>query len=189
MEDRPLTSSPAWDERFPRISLVTPSFNHGGYLERAIQSVVNQRYPNLEYVVIDDGSTDDSLSIIQRHQRDLTHWERQPNYGFGHALNKGFSLTTGEIMGWLNADDVLMPNALAIVGQIFRDYPHINWITSGSINITHDDKLFVIQPSRKWFCRWTQLFLHAPPTSALHLLAQAPVGGGRGLRHREQPLS
>jgi glycosyltransferase involved in cell wall biosynthesis len=142
---------------------VTPSFNQGTYLERTIQSVLNQRYPNLEYLVIDGGSSDGSQEIIQRYAHELAFWESQPDHGVGHALNKGFTRTTGEIMGWLNADDVLLPNALWSVGQIFSDYPTIAWVTSGSINVSRDDRLFTIQTSRKWFSRWTQIFRYSPP--------------------------
>ncbi len=147
----------------PRISLVTPSLNQGRYLERALCSVLDQGYPDLEYLVIDGGSSDDSPAILARYRSGIAHAESAPDRGIGHALNKGFARSTGEIMGWLNADDVLMPGALAIVGQIFADHPEIDWLTSGSVNITDDDRLFIVQNSRKTFSKWTQLFLHSPP--------------------------
>ena len=147
----------------PRITMVTPSLNQGAYLERAMQSVLSQRYPNLEYLVMDGGSTDQSLAIIGRHAHELAHWEHQPDRGVGHALNKGFARATGEIFGWLNADDVLLPGALHIVGQIFSDYPAILWLTSGSLNLSADDRFFVMQTSRKWFSPWTQLFRRSLP--------------------------
>lgn len=147
----------------PRISIVTPSFNQGPYLERAIQSVVEQSYPNLEYLIVDGGSTDDSVPVIKRYEKSLTFWESEKDRGVGHALNKGFARSTGEIMGWLNADDVYLPNVFHIVSQIFTDYPAIQWLTSGSINISGDDRLFVIQTSRKWFSRWTQWFNRSLP--------------------------
>jgi glycosyltransferase involved in cell wall biosynthesis len=112
---------------------------------------------------MDGGSTDGSRELIQRHASSLAYWESAPDRGIGHALNKGFARSTGEIMGWLNADDVLMPGSLAIIGQIFADYPQIDWLTSGSVNITDDDRLFIVQNSRKHLSQWTQLFLHSPP--------------------------
>lgn len=147
----------------PRITVVTPSFNQGAFLERTIQSVLGQRYPNLEYIIIDGGSTDQSVEIIKRYAAQLSHWESEPDHGPAHALTKGFARSTGHIMAWLNADDVYLSNALHIVGQVFRDYPKISWLTSGSICISAADQLFVIQTSRKILSRWTQLFLCSPP--------------------------
>ena len=148
---------------WPRISLVTPSFNQGTFLERTIQSVLSQRYPNLEYLIMDGGSSDESVAIITRYAEQLAHWESQPDKGQSHAINKGFARSTGDIMAWLNADDILLPNALHAVGQIFRDFPHIQWLTSGSINLDADDRLFFLQPPQRYYARWTQFFNHAPP--------------------------
>ncbi len=148
----------------PRISIVTPSLNQADWLERALCSILAQKYPNLEYVVIDGGSTDGSLELIQRYAGSLNRWELQQGQGFARGLNQGFSKTTGEIMGWLNADDVYLPHALEIVGQIFGDYPQIEWLPSHTVNITADDQLFALQPARKTFAWWAQVAHCSPPT-------------------------
>ena len=114
----------------PSISIVTPSFNQGDYLEAAMRSVLDQDYPRLEYVVVDGGSTDASVEIIQRHASRLTSWVAEADGGQYDALNKGFAGTTGEIMGWINSDDVYLPGAFSLVGEIFAAFPQIEWLTS-----------------------------------------------------------
>jgi glycosyltransferase involved in cell wall biosynthesis len=115
----------------PRISIVTPSFNQGEFLEKAILSVLDQEYPNLEYIVIDGGSTDSSLRIIQSYASRLHYWVSEPDRGQSHALNKGFAQATGEIFGWLNADDFLLPGALARVARRAASFPDaVAWVGS-----------------------------------------------------------
>ena len=99
--------------KWPRISIVTPSRNQGKYLEETIRSVLLQGYPNLEYIVIDGGSTDDSVGTIKRYEPWLAHWESRPDRGQAHAINDGFALSTGSILGWINSDDALYPGTLS----------------------------------------------------------------------------
>ena len=115
-------------ESQPRISVVTPSFNQGEFLEATLRSVITQGYPELEYVVIDGGSTDDSVSIIKRHEADLAYWVSEPDEGHAHALNKGFAKTTGEIMCWINSSDMYYPWTLQTVAEIFSHLPQVDWI-------------------------------------------------------------
>ncbi|MEJ8568214.1 glycosyltransferase family 2 protein [Elongatibacter sediminis] len=100
-------SDSGWKERsdWPKISIVTPSFNQSRWLEKTIRSVLLQGYPNLEYIVIDGGSSDDSVDIIRKYDSWITHWVSEADRGQSHAINKGFAMATGEIFAWLNSDD------------------------------------------------------------------------------------
>jgi glycosyltransferase involved in cell wall biosynthesis len=102
---------------WPRISVVTPSFNQGKFLEQTIRSVLLQGYPNLEYIVIDGGSTDDSVAIIKKYEGHLAYWVSEPDRGQSHAINKGFARASGEIMCWLNSDDFYLTSTLRTVAE------------------------------------------------------------------------
>lgn len=114
------------------VSIVTPSYNQAAFLDDAIQSVLSQqdRQLELEYVVIDGGSTDGSVDIIRRYQNRLTYWASEPDKGQYDAINKGFARTSGDVMGWLNSDDKLTPWSLSAVRDIFAAYPEVEWIST-----------------------------------------------------------
>lgn len=112
----------------PKISIVTPSFNQGHFLEETICSVLQQDYKNLEYVVIDGGSDDGSVDIIKKYKSCLHYWVSEKDEGHGHALNKGFSRTSGEIMAWINSDDMYTPWSFKVVSEIFSNFPQVMWI-------------------------------------------------------------
>lgn len=116
--------------QWPKISLVTPSFRHARFLATTIESVLSQNYPNLEYVIVDGGSDDGTLDIIRRHEPHLHWWCSEPDGGHYDAVNKGFQHTTGEIMAWINSDDILLPWTLHAVGSIFAALPEVAWISS-----------------------------------------------------------
>ena len=115
--------------QLPIISIVTPSYNQGSYLEETILSVLEQGYPALEFFIFDGGSTDGSLDIIQKHQDQLTFWESKPDRGQSHAINKGFRMASGEIVAWLNSDDLLAPGALKVVAQAWQKNPRLGLIS------------------------------------------------------------
>lgn len=110
-------------DSWPKISLVMPNFNQGRYLEEAIRSVLLQAYPNLEFFVIDGGSTDDSVAILRKYTPWLSGWVSERDRGQSHAINKGFACCTGEIFNWLCGDDLLQPGALFQVAQAFTEEP------------------------------------------------------------------
>ena len=108
----------------PRISIVTPSYNQGQFIEQTILSVLNQNYPNLEYIVIDGGSTDDTVSILKKYSDKLTYWVSEKDSGQSHAINKGIKYCTGDVFNWLNSDDFLQPGALHHIGLEYSKQPY-----------------------------------------------------------------
>jgi glycosyltransferase involved in cell wall biosynthesis len=115
--------------QWPKITLVTPVFNSARYLEATLRSVLSQEYPSLEYIVVDGVSTDGSLDIIRQYQSQLQSWISEPDRGMYDAINKGFVRSSGDLMGWISATDMLHPESLFVVGDVFRSFPEVEWIT------------------------------------------------------------
>jgi len=115
----------------PRISIVTPSYNQGKFLEETIRSVIEQNYPNLELIVIDGGSTDDSVEVIERYEEHLTYWVSEKDNGQAHAIQKGLERATGDIFAWQNSDDRYLPGTLAYVTTIFQGNPQVDILFGG----------------------------------------------------------
>jgi glycosyltransferase involved in cell wall biosynthesis len=106
---------------YPTISIVTASYNQGQFIEETIRSVVDQGYPNLEYIIIDGGSTDQSVEVIKKYAGQLKYWTSERDNGQGHAINKGLQHCSGEIFNWLNSDDYLEPGALLKIANAFEN--------------------------------------------------------------------
>lgn len=123
----------------PKISLVTPSFNQGHYIEKTIQSVLNQNYPNLEYFIQDGNSSDNTVDVIKNYEAKLTGWKSEKDNGQSQAINLGFAQTSGEIMGWLNSDDLLLPGALAAVANYFNQHPDVDVVYGNRLLIDKND--------------------------------------------------
>lgn len=129
---------------YPKISIVTPSFNQVQFLEKTILSVLNQNYPNLEYIIIDGGSTDGSVEIIKKYEKHLTFWVSEKDKGQSDAINKGFAKAKGEIFAYLNSDDLLEINALERVSEIFRTSVNADLIYANSKIINENDKIITL---------------------------------------------
>jgi glycosyltransferase involved in cell wall biosynthesis len=148
---------------FPKISIITPVLNRVQFLEDTILSIISQGYPNLEYIIIDGGSTDGSLGIIKKYEKSIAYWVSEPDLGMYHAIRKGFDRSTGEIMAWLNSDDINKPGSLNMIASIFND-TEVEWITGmGSLynkegNCVKTNNLMKWSKSRVWLndYRWIQ---------------------------------
>ena len=105
----------------PKITVVTPSYNQAQFLEQTILSVIGQGYPNLEYIIMDGGSKDGSVEIIKKYENNITYWQSKKDNGQGAAINEGFSRSTGDILCWINSDDLYMPGTLLKIGRMFKE--------------------------------------------------------------------
>jgi glycosyltransferase involved in cell wall biosynthesis len=128
-------------DRNPLVSIVTPSYNQADFLGRTIQSVLNQSYPNLEYIVVDGNSTDGSQEIIQSYEADLAVWISEPDQGQSEAINKGLKLARGEIMAWLNSDDLYYPWAVEEAVQSLKEHPKIGMVYGDTDLIDESDQV------------------------------------------------
>ena len=173
------------DGEWPCISIVTPSFNQGRFIDDTIRSVLDQGYPNLEYMIIDGNSTDDSAAIIRSYGDRLKHWVSEPDRGQSHAINKGLLHCTGEIFNWLNADDVLLPGALHAVARAWRETPgHV--IAGVEVDVYPDGREVEIVSrnlSLRNFIHWREQLRNGmqwgQPVTFLPLKAVRAAGGVR----------
>ena len=120
---------------WPKISVITPSYNQADFLEATLRSVICQGYPNLEYIVLDGGSTDGSPAIIKKYEANLKYWHSKKDLGQADALSTGFAMATGEIQCWVNSDDILLPGALFHVAKLFIKNKRIGFVYGNRIVI------------------------------------------------------
>lgn len=140
---------------YPKISIITPNFNYGHFLEETILSVISQGYPNLEYIIVDGGSTDNSIEIIKKYATHLTYWVSEPDAGVYDAINKGFKKATGDIMGYLNSDDLYLPWCLHTVADVFSTLPRVLWLSTlqpGYIDYRSESRWFGSLPGFSQQC-------------------------------------
>jgi len=133
---------------WPRISIVTPSLGQGKFIEETIRSVLLQGYPNLEYIIIDGGSTDESVNIIKKYEKWLAYWISEPDKGQANAINKGVSRATGDIIAWLNSDDLYEIESLKKVGTLFASRSDVDIIYGDGIVIDENGAFLEIGESR-----------------------------------------
>jgi glycosyltransferase involved in cell wall biosynthesis len=149
---------------WPKISIITPSYNQGHFIEATIQSVLSQGYPALEYLVVDGGSSDGTLDILRKYSGQL-HWISEADSGQAEAINKGLRLATGEILAYLNSDDLYLPGALQRVARFFMDHPQAAWVSGRCITVDTE-----LQETRRLITRYKNLWLRTHSYPALLVL-------------------
>ncbi len=165
---------------WPRISIVTPSYNQAEFLEETLRSVLLQAYPALEFIVIDGNSSDGSQELIEKYAPWLDYWVSEPDRGQSHAINKGFQRATGELLAWLNSDDIYLPNALATIAQAAAKYPQADLIYGDCDAIDRNGAfLFKCEQVKEYDQRWLleQGNIIAQPSAFFRRQAFLTVGG------------
>lgn len=168
--------------KWPRITIITPSFNQGEFIEETIKSILNQNYPNLEYFVVDGGSTDNTLDIIRKYEDKIDWWVSEPDRGQSHAINKGLARATGEIINFINSDDVLFPGALRRVAQCYLKYcGKVGLIVGANARISPEGKILRISspPSRLALAPRSSIIPIGQPSTFFTRTAVKITGGFR----------
>ncbi len=134
---------------YPKITIITPVFNQVKYIERAIRSVIDQNYPNLEYIIVDGGSTDGTMEIVKKYSDSISKIISESDKGIYYALEKGFQCSTGEIMAWINSDDMYHKKSLFTVAEIFEKFSEVEFLMGQKTTYDENDRCFV-KPLRNW---------------------------------------
>jgi glycosyltransferase involved in cell wall biosynthesis len=154
-------------EHIPLVSVVTPSYNQVAYLEETIQSVLSQGYPNLEYIIVDGGSTDGSVEIISRYAGRLSWWVSEPDQGQTDAINKGFARARGEILAWLNSDDTYLPQAISQAAEYLVNHPEAGMVYGDANLVDQRGKLIGKFPAQQTnYKRLRRGYVHIPQQAA-----------------------
>lgn len=157
-------------DKNPTVSIITPSYNQAAYLERTILSVLEQDYPNIEYIIIDGGSDDGSVDVIQRYADRLTYWESMKDKGQTDAINKGFSHAHGEILAWLNSDDILYPHAVREAVDYLTAHPDCGLVYGNCDFIDAEDRSIGQFNARQTdYKKLTQGYVHIPQQASFWL--------------------
>ena len=122
----------------PKISVITPSFNQGEFIEQTILSVISQQYPNLEFIILDGGSTDNTVEIIKNYQPHITYWRTRRDSGQAAAINEGFNLATGSILCWINSDDMYMPGVFRKIAGYFTNESDLRLVFGNSLHFNNE---------------------------------------------------
>ncbi len=161
-----------------RISIVTPSYNQAAFLEETIRSVVDQHYSDLEYLVLDGGSTDGSREIIERHQKHLAYWVSEKDHGQADAIQKGLLRATGEIFAWQNSDDRYLPGTLAFVNSVFEENPGVDLLFGAWNFIDEQGRRMGTRSYHPVTCRRLRSGLWVPPQPAVFMRRSAVLAAG-----------
>lgn len=151
----------------PLVSIITPSYNQAHFLEETIQSVINQDYPNLEYIIVDGGSSDGSVEIIQRYTQRLAWWVSERDQGQTDALNKGFAHAQGDILAWLNSDDTYLPHAITQAVDALQSRPEVGMVYGDANLIDQNGQVIGRFPARQTdYRRLRRGYVHIPQQAA-----------------------
>lgn len=166
----------------PKFTVVTPSFNQGSYIEKTIDSVLSQNYPNLEFIIIDGGSKDNTVEVIKKYERHLSYWVSEPDSGQSDAINKGMARATGEYLTWLNSDDWYLPDALNSMSQILSAAPSAGLVAgAGRVVDMRGKELYAKEPTTEITIEtlygWLSGGNFMQPSSAFRAEAWRAVGG------------
>ncbi|WP_461450160.1 glycosyltransferase family 2 protein [Mucilaginibacter sp.] len=150
----------------PKISIITPSYNQGQFIEETILSVINQNYPNLEYIIIDGGSTDNSVDIIKKYEKHLSYWISEKDSGQTDAINKGFKLATGEIIAWINSDDLYVNNAFYNIAEFFNENLSARVVVGNGLFMNADGTVYLRKHPNisKWLEKHCMMSIFQPST-------------------------
>ncbi len=178
---------------YPKFTVVTPTYNQGQFIEKTIDSVLSQGYPNLEFIIIDGGSKDSTTEIIKKYERHLAYWVSEPDRGQSHAINKGMARATGEYLTWLNSDDWYIGNALQHFIDLLRTKPGCSvavgrgQIVDGEGKVL-SDKSPGAEITFEWMCQWLKGNYFMQPSCAFSHDAWRSVGGLRESIHMAMDL-